>query len=67
MGQHVNRQRETRAEASSTSALPQFGGNTVPSEMPTSQMKEVFPGASQDVENGACSYPPGAHMHHKSS
>ncbi|CUS11167.1 unnamed protein product [Tuber aestivum] len=41
---HVNRQRETRAEASSTSALPQFRGAAV-GEVQMSQRKEVFPGA----------------------
>jgi len=49
MGQHVNRQRETRAEASSTSALPQYRENTVPNETLASQLKEVFPGASPDA------------------
>jgi len=59
---HVKRQRETHAEASSTSALPQFRD-----ERQMSQMKEVSPGASQDVENSAYGYPPGAYVHPRSS
>jgi len=67
MGQHVKRQRETRVEASSTSALPQFRESIPPNERQMSQMKEVFPGASQDVENSAYGRPPRAHVHPKSS
>ena len=49
MGQHIKRQRETRVEASSTSALPQLGESIASNERQMPQMKEVFPGASQDV------------------
>ncbi|PWW73527.1 hypothetical protein C7212DRAFT_217500 [Tuber magnatum] len=64
---HVNRQRETHAEASSTSALPQFREKVGLSEMQMCQRKEVFPGASQDGENNVHDYPPRAHTHPKPS
>ncbi|KAG0642484.1 amino acid permease-domain-containing protein [Tuber brumale] len=48
---HVKRQRETHAEASSTSALPQFRENLGPNEMRMSQRKE-------DGENDGHSHSP---------
>ena len=54
-------------EASSTSALPQLGESIAPNERQMPQMKEVFLGASRDVENSAYGYPPRAHVHPKSS
>ncbi|KAG0131521.1 amino acid permease-domain-containing protein [Tuber indicum] len=58
---HVKRQRETRAEASSTSALPQFRENLGPDEVRMSQRKEVSPGASSSGENNARGHSPSAH------
>ncbi|RPA93891.1 amino acid transporter [Choiromyces venosus 120613-1] len=64
---HVNRQRETHVEASSTSALPQYRENTGANEMQMTQRREGSTGVSENGENGAHSYPPAAYMHPKFS